>query len=110
VLPKDYARPGLDNTRLGELIDLIGKIELVARDAAGLFGPKDHRCKDILGRIFRDGSSRFSRGCGTVKNSMAVSLRHSPPSAAPFRQSSSRARSALRRLKEHHRRNLYAVK
>ncbi len=39
VLPKDFARPALDKTRLGELIDLIGTIELVARDDAGLFGP-----------------------------------------------------------------------
>ena len=29
VLPKDYARPGLDKHRLGELIDLIGTIALV---------------------------------------------------------------------------------
>jgi type I restriction enzyme M protein len=29
VLPKDYARPGLDKQRLGELIDLIATIELV---------------------------------------------------------------------------------
>src|SRR5436853_4990840 len=29
VLPKDYARPGLDKHRLGELIDLIGTIVLV---------------------------------------------------------------------------------
>ena len=28
VLPKDYARPGLDKHRLGELIDLIGTIGL----------------------------------------------------------------------------------
>ncbi len=28
VFPKDYARPGLDKHRLGELIDLIGSIEL----------------------------------------------------------------------------------
>src|SRR5947209_9751827 len=28
VLPKDYSRPGLDKRRLGELIDLIGKIGL----------------------------------------------------------------------------------
>ena len=28
VLPKDYARPGLDKQRLGELIDLIGTIGL----------------------------------------------------------------------------------
>ena len=31
VLPKDYARPGLDKHRLGELIDLIGGIDLVER-------------------------------------------------------------------------------
>ena len=30
VLPKDYARPGLDKHRLGELIDLIGTILLVS--------------------------------------------------------------------------------
>jgi type I restriction-modification system DNA methylase subunit len=29
VLPKDYARPGLDKHRLGELIDLIATIELI---------------------------------------------------------------------------------
>jgi type I restriction enzyme M protein len=33
VLPKEYARPALDKHRLGELIDLIGTINLVARDA-----------------------------------------------------------------------------
>jgi hypothetical protein len=31
VLPKDYARPGLDKHRLGELIDLIGGIDLIER-------------------------------------------------------------------------------
>jgi len=31
VLPKDNARPGLDKHRLGELIDLIGGIDLVER-------------------------------------------------------------------------------
>ena len=29
VLPKDYARPGMDKHRLGELNDLIGTIGLV---------------------------------------------------------------------------------
>lgn len=38
VLPKDYARPGLDKHRLGELIDLIGTIGL---------GDKESRSKDI---------------------------------------------------------------
>src|SRR5487761_2298177 len=30
VLPKDYARPALDKHRLGELIDLVGTIALIA--------------------------------------------------------------------------------
>jgi len=64
VLPKDYARPGLDKTRMGELIDLIGTIELVARDDAGLFGPKDHRSKDILGRVYEYFLGRFAAAEG----------------------------------------------
>ena len=43
VLPKNYARPSLDKTRLGELIDLIGTIGL---------GDKENRSKDILGRVY----------------------------------------------------------
>jgi hypothetical protein len=48
VLPKDYARPGLDKHRLGELIDLIGTIILIdsaptpipgsARDSRAVIG------------------------------------------------------------------------
>jgi type I restriction enzyme M protein len=52
VLPKDFARPALDKTRLGELIDLIGTIELVAREDAGLFGPKNRRSQNILGQVY----------------------------------------------------------
>jgi type I restriction enzyme M protein len=43
VLPKDFARPGLDQHRLGELIDLIGTIGL---------GDAANRSKDILGRVY----------------------------------------------------------
>jgi type I restriction enzyme M protein len=43
VLPKDYARPTLDKTRLGELIDLIGDVGL---------GEDEDRSKDILGRVY----------------------------------------------------------
>jgi len=43
VLPKDYARPTLDKTRLGELIDLIGTI--------AMRGDGD-RSRDILGRVY----------------------------------------------------------
>lgn len=64
VLPKDYARPSLDQTRLGELIDLIGTIELVARDEAGLFGPKDHRSKDLLGRTYEYFLGKFASAEG----------------------------------------------
>ena len=40
VLPKDYARPALDKSRLGELIDLIATIGL---------GDSESKKKDILG-------------------------------------------------------------
>ena len=43
VLLKNYARPGLNKHRLGELIDLIGTIGL--RD-------RENRSKDILGRVY----------------------------------------------------------
>jgi type I restriction enzyme M protein len=43
VLPKDYARPTLDKTRLGELIDLIGDIGL---------GEDEDRSRDVLGRVY----------------------------------------------------------
>src|SRR5205823_1978546 len=64
VLPKDYARPALDQTRLGELIDLIGTIALVARDEAGQFGPRDHRSKDILGRVYEYFLGKFASAEG----------------------------------------------
>jgi type I restriction enzyme M protein len=64
VLPKDYARPALDKTRLGELIDLIGTIALVARDEAGLFGPRDHRSQDLLGRVYEYFLGRFAAAEG----------------------------------------------
>jgi type I restriction enzyme M protein len=43
VLPKDFARPGLNKQRLGELIDLIGTIGL---------GDEENRSKDVLGRVY----------------------------------------------------------
>src|SRR3989454_10996876 len=43
VLLKNYARPGLNKQRLGELIDLIGTIGL---------GDRENRSKDILGRVY----------------------------------------------------------
>ena len=48
VLPKDYARPGLDKQRLGELIDVIATIELTAASE----GEKTHRSVELLGRVY----------------------------------------------------------
>ena len=55
VLPKNYARPGLDKQRLGELIDLIGTIGL---------GEQVNRSKDILGRVYEYFLSEFASAEG----------------------------------------------
>ena len=55
VLPKDYARPGLDKQRLGQLIDLVSNIGL---------GDKESRSKDILGRVYEYFLSQFASAEG----------------------------------------------
>jgi type I restriction enzyme M protein len=55
VLPKEYARPGLDKTRLGELIDLIGTIGL---------GDKENRSRDVLGRVYEYFLTKFAAAEG----------------------------------------------
>nr|EES51722.1 MAG: N-6 DNA methylase [Leptospirillum ferrodiazotrophum] len=55
ILPKDYARTSLDKQRLGELVDLVGTIGL---------GQKDHRSKDILGRVYEYFLSQFASAEG----------------------------------------------
>jgi len=55
VLPKDYSRPNLDKTRLGELIDLIGTIGL---------GEPENRSKDILGRVYEYFLAKFASAEG----------------------------------------------
>src|SRR4051812_23577230 len=52
VLPKDFARPGLDKQRLGQIINL-----LVSDIALG--APAD-RSKDTLGRVYEYFLSRFA--------------------------------------------------
>lgn len=75
VLPKEYARPALDKHRLGELIDLIGTIELACRpgattrrDGAGSpgegTGPASHRSVDLLGRVYEYFLGRFASAEG----------------------------------------------
>lgn len=60
VLPKDYARPGLDKQRLGELIDVIATIELTAAGE----GEKTHRSVDLLGRVYEYFLTRFASAEG----------------------------------------------
>lgn len=57
VLPKDYARPTLDKTKLGELIDLISTIGL---------GDAEARSKDILGRVYEYFLGRFAAAEGKL--------------------------------------------
>lgn len=51
VLPKDFARPGLDKQRLGQLINLVSDIPL---------GSAADRAKDTLGRVYEYFLARFA--------------------------------------------------
>jgi type I restriction enzyme M protein len=55
VLAKDYARPSLDKTKLGELIDLIGTIGL---------GDAESRSRDVLGRVYEYFLGKFASAEG----------------------------------------------
>ncbi|MBK5958364.1 N-6 DNA methylase [Rhodoplanes elegans] len=55
VLPKDYARPGLDKTRLGQIINLVSDIAL---------GSEADRAKDTLGRVYEYFLARFASAEG----------------------------------------------
>ncbi|NCC53627.1 MAG: hypothetical protein EOM20_20790, partial [Spartobacteria bacterium] len=56
ILPKRYARPDLDKTRLGELIDLIGTISVL-----GNYGDSS---QDVLGRVYEYFLGRFASAEG----------------------------------------------
>jgi type I restriction enzyme M protein len=55
VLPKDYARPGLDKQRLGQVINLVSDIGL---------GEPAERARDTLGRVYEYFLSRFASAEG----------------------------------------------
>ena len=55
VLPKDYARPALDKTRLGQLVDLVSNIQV---------GDEEARSKDVLGRVYEYFLSQFASAEG----------------------------------------------
>jgi type I restriction enzyme M protein len=82
VLPKDYARPGLDQHRLGELIDLIATITLIdssgsillpnaspTKSSGSILLPhpsthRTHRSVDLLGRVYEYFLTRFASAEG----------------------------------------------
>lgn len=85
VLPKEYARPGLDKHRLGELIDLIATIALVrapsgeemakaelppeiaesgAEERLETLPLPSHRSVDLLGRVYEYFLTRFASAEG----------------------------------------------
>lgn len=57
ILPKNYARADLDKAKLGELIDLVGTIGL---------GEREHRSKDILGRVYEYFLGKFASAEGKL--------------------------------------------
>ncbi|MBB3267605.1 type I restriction enzyme M protein [Azospirillum sp. OGB3] len=59
VLPKDYGRASLDKQMLGELVDLIGTIELVARREGENGTPQD-----ILGHVYEYFLGQFAAAEG----------------------------------------------
>lgn len=57
TLPKEYARPALDKQRLGEVIDLMSSVGLV---------DKEHRSKDLLGRVYEYFLGKFASAEGRL--------------------------------------------
>src|SRR5437660_5282594 len=55
VLPKDFARPGLDKQRLGQIINLVSGVSL---------GSTADRSKDTIGRVYEYFLSRFASAEG----------------------------------------------
>jgi type I restriction enzyme M protein len=55
VLPKEYAKPGLDKQRLGQIINLVSDIALAS---------EADRAKDTLGRVYEYFLSRFASAEG----------------------------------------------
>jgi len=71
VLPKDYARPGLDKQRLGQIINLVSDIAL---------GDSASKSKDTLGRVYEYFLSQFASAEG--KKGGQFYTRTSAPSCA----------------------------
>jgi type I restriction enzyme M protein len=79
VLPKDFARPGLDKQRLGQIINLVSDVALGA--------PAD-RSKDTLGRVYEYFLSRFASAEGKSGGQFYTPSHVSPPMLRPCWRSS----------------------
>ena len=55
VLPKDYARTGVDKERLGRLIDIVATVNL---------SEKDYKSKDVVGRVYEYFLKQFAAAEG----------------------------------------------
>src|SRR5574339_646264 len=66
VLPKDYARPALDKTRLGQLMDRISNIGV---------GDAEARSKDVLGRVYEYFLSQFASAEGKKGGELLAGVR-----------------------------------
>jgi type I restriction enzyme M protein len=62
VLPKEYARPALDKTRLGQLIDLVSNISFTSSTKENR-GDAQH-AQDLLGRVYEYFLSQFASAEG----------------------------------------------
>ena len=56
VLPKDYARPALDRTRLGQVVDMVSNIKV---------GGADAHATDVLGSVYEYFLEQFRPGRGS---------------------------------------------
>jgi len=70
VLPKDFARAGLDKQRLGQIINLVSDIAFTSPRPLAGEGPGErgngetHRAKDTLGRVYEYFLARFASAEG----------------------------------------------
>jgi type I restriction enzyme M protein len=67
VLPKDFARPGLDKQRLSQIINLVSDISFSPAPMTGKSREEEvenHRAKDTLGRVYEYFLSRFASAEG----------------------------------------------
>ena len=65
VLPKEYARPALDKTRLGQLIDLVSNISFASpATSTGQSGDVQQHAHDLLGRVYEYFLSQFASAEG----------------------------------------------